>query len=172
MLSELGTSGRGGGFDDADVCVAVGAGAVLLPVKPGGAHQYLRRLGCATLDSPTEALVAPPLRSHGLGGEGDAILQDELSLTSPSSGGWRRRWGRLSRGRAMQKALKVRAGRPTSRGRAGLGWAWRRAPKVACGVGRFADKGKTQAPQACSTAQRRRRWSREEYCVEYRTVEQ
>lgn len=51
MLSESGTDGSGGAFDE--VAVAVGAALLLEPV------------------SPTEALVAPPLVSHGFGGDGE-----------------------------------------------------------------------------------------------------
>lgn len=52
-VSAFGISGSGGGFED-DAVDAVEA-AVLLPVRP------------------TEALVAPPLLSHGFGGDGEAI---------------------------------------------------------------------------------------------------
>jgi hypothetical protein len=55
-LSAFGRSGRGGGVD-VELAVVAAVGAVVLeePV------------------SPTEALVWPPLRSHGFGGDGEAI---------------------------------------------------------------------------------------------------
>jgi hypothetical protein len=65
VLSESGTEGRGGGalVDDA-------AGvAVLDPVRP---VVLLDAIGADGISghSPTEALVAPPLVSHGFGGDG------------------------------------------------------------------------------------------------------
>lgn len=65
VLSESGTEGRGGGalVDDA-------AGVVVLdPVRP---VVLLNAIGANGISghSPTEALVAPPLVSHGFGGDG------------------------------------------------------------------------------------------------------
>jgi hypothetical protein len=125
VLSELGTSGSGGGFD-----VAVGAAAVLLPVKPGMVSVCVAWTS-ADSDSPTEALVAPPLRSHGLGGDGAAILRT-CRRSPPRHQGIYRREGRAQ---AVQRLCSERrlqvAGRRSQVGRrqeAGLGWAWRSAP--------------------------------------------
>lgn len=55
VLRESGTDGSGGAPADVEDAVAVGVVVLLEPVKP------------------TEALVAPPLVSHGLGGDGEDI---------------------------------------------------------------------------------------------------
>lgn len=65
-LRALGNSGNGGGFDVDVVVVAVeAAGVAAEPVRP------------------TEALVAPPLRSQGFGGEGVAIYSLCVDAGSP-----------------------------------------------------------------------------------------
>jgi len=69
VLRESGTDGNGGAFEDV-VGVALGVMLLFDPV------------------SPTEALVAPPLVSHGFGGDGDdmlACLPLRRSYTQPSS---------------------------------------------------------------------------------------
>lgn len=66
MPSESGTVGRGGGApaDGAVVDVVL----LLEPVRPA---ITLEAIGAdRTSDIPTEALVAPPLVSHGFGGDG------------------------------------------------------------------------------------------------------
>jgi hypothetical protein len=63
---ESGTDGRGGGPD-------VGAaGVVVLLLEPVRPVVMLESFGadCISGDSPTEALVAPPLVSQGFGGDG------------------------------------------------------------------------------------------------------
>ena len=67
VLSESGTDGTGGGVP-ADVDAA-GVVMLLDPVRP---EVMLEATGadCISGDSPTEALVAPPLVSQGFGGDG------------------------------------------------------------------------------------------------------
>lgn len=67
LLRAFGSSGSGGGFEVEDVDVEEGV-AVAVVEDPV---------------SPTEALVAPALRSHGLGGDGEAISPN-IQLTDPS----------------------------------------------------------------------------------------
>ena len=65
--SESGTDGSGGG---APAVVDAACVVVLLdPVRP---EVVLEAIGadCSSSDSPTEALVAPPLVSQGFGGDG------------------------------------------------------------------------------------------------------
>jgi hypothetical protein len=77
VLSESGTEGRGGGAP-ADVD---DVGVVLLfdPVRP---EAMLEAIGADYIsgDSPTEALVAPPLVSHGFGGDGADMSGGVFSL--------------------------------------------------------------------------------------------
>lgn len=56
MLRESGSEGNGGAPVDVEVAAEVGVVVVLEPVRP------------------TEALVAPPLVSHGFGGDGEDIF--------------------------------------------------------------------------------------------------
>jgi len=66
VLRESGTEGSGGGFNE-DAVDVVAVGVVLLdPV------------------SPTEALVAPPLVSHGFGGDGEDIFPRVARLAARS----------------------------------------------------------------------------------------
>lgn len=67
VLSESGTDGSGGGAPA--VVDAAGVVVLLDPVRP---EVVLEAIGadCISSDSPTEALVAPPLVSQGFGGDG------------------------------------------------------------------------------------------------------
>lgn len=82
VLSESGTDGSGGGFDDAVAVVVV---LLLDPVRPA------RLLGITGADIqscenlPTEALVAPPLVSQGFGGDGEDIFP-RVRLTARKCG--------------------------------------------------------------------------------------
>lgn len=87
VLRAFGRSGSGGGLKDDE-----GAGLAVVvafdPVRPGGGECFVSRLllGSAAADcgkgsgsdSPTEALVWPPLVSQGFGGDGVAISPDKL----------------------------------------------------------------------------------------------
>ena len=73
VLSESGTDGRGGGAPADDV-----VGVVVLLLDPVSPAVMLEAIGADWFsgDSPTEALVAPPLVSQGFGGDGADMSGD------------------------------------------------------------------------------------------------
>ena len=80
MLSESGTDGRGGAAPAEVGCVVV---LLFDPVRPAVMLEAIGAEGvCSHL--PTEALVAPPLVSHGFGGDGADISEKCVSSPRPS----------------------------------------------------------------------------------------
>lgn len=72
-LSAFGSSGNGGGFEVVDVAVVVAVGIVVGALEPV---------------SPADALVCPPLRSHGFGGDGEAISPMIVATHRSVMRGW------------------------------------------------------------------------------------
>jgi hypothetical protein len=79
---ESGTDGSGGALNDGSAVVVV---LGLEPVRPA---LLLAMPGASVLNrdnSPTEALVAPPLRSQGFGGDGDDMFIFSVAPPHPTS---------------------------------------------------------------------------------------
>lgn len=115
-LSAFGSSGSGGGFDDIDVAavVAVGAVAEAEPVSPAERGQLVCRWLKVAKHSPTEALVWPAPRSHGFGGDGEAISPTFAATHRAVIGEFdsflqdsRRRVKGLKAGRRQQRRLEI-----------------------------------------------------------------